>query len=607
MSEPKLNIKEETSAKKTRSPPKKAKVEQSVPKKKKLKTDADKAAEKAQHLRFGKAELTPDELSRLSKAQKREMYAAHAARSAAHHEVDQYEDDNVGTQALSEGEKAAGNVRDISKSRYARKLKRKAKMQGKKGARNAKSSVQKPTAAQDTGASGTGEGGSNWLSRWRQKQDIRQSYYAAARSGTAAQTAGGKAASNGASAARSGVEQAVEKGKTAVSTAVKGLVNAAKGNAHVLVIVGVFLLLVLMVMSGFSSCGILFSGGTQVSGQTIYSAEDRDIWGAEQDYKKLEKELDKKIKRTPTDHPGYNEYQYHLDPIEHDPWQLTSFLTTLYLRENGAGVGFATYNKVTGEPLESGQISEKNLPPDGQNTIPAARNWYLFELSDDDRKAIQQESVKILENIPQAGIGRRRIWEPETLPKDIRLINSHYDDLYRIPDGGVVQVDYPDGRSFTARLEHLDDYHFDMGGLGNVFHICQFAEVMERNHADFYPEIQTQDEQAAWELGGKGYLAIQSCEDGWDYTLYHSDYSVMDGGQLDAPELTIQEAREQILEAHHMEKGRRLLQDYDAVMDKVAEAEELSADHRPSTLEKLAELASDTSAPKSSARSAPEL
>ena len=81
----------------------------------------------------------------------------------------------------------------------------------------------------------------------------------------------------------------------------------------------------------------------------------------------------------------------------------------------------------------------------------------------------------------------------------------------------------------------------------------------------------------------------------------------MDGGQLDAPELTIQEAREQILEAHHMEKGRRLLQDYDAVMDKVAEAEELSADHRPSTLEKLAELASDMSAPKSSAHSAPEL
>ena len=105
MSNPKLNIKEESSAKKTRSPPKKARVEQSVPRKKKLKTDADKAAERAQHLRFGKAELTPDELSRLSKAQKREMYAAHAARSVVHRGFDQHKDDNVGTQALSEGEK----------------------------------------------------------------------------------------------------------------------------------------------------------------------------------------------------------------------------------------------------------------------------------------------------------------------------------------------------------------------------------------------------------------------------------------------------------------------------------------------------------------------
>ena len=330
MSNPKLNPKEESSAKKTRSPPKKAKVEQSVPKKKKLKTDAEKTAEKAQHLRFGKAELTPDELSRLSKAQKREMYAAHTARSAVHREIDQYEDDNVGTQALSEGEKAAGNVRDISKSRYARKLKKKAKMQGKKGAKTAKSSAQKPTAAQDVGASSTGEGGSNWLSRWRQKQDIRQSYYAAAHSGTAAQTAGGKTVSNGTTAAKSGMEQIIDKGRSVVSTAVNGIANFAKSNAHVLVIVGVFLLLLLLVMSAFSSCSILFSGTTQVSGQTIYTAEDRDIKGAETDYKKLEKDLDKKIKRTPTDHPGYDEYQYHLDEITHDPWQLTSFLTTLY-------------------------------------------------------------------------------------------------------------------------------------------------------------------------------------------------------------------------------------------------------------------------------------
>ncbi len=262
----------------------------------------------------------------------------------------------------------------------------------------------------------------------------------------------------------------------------------------------------------------------------------------------------------------------------------------LHLRENDMGVGFATYKRFTGEPLESGQISKMNLPPDGRNAIPAARNWYLFELSDDDRKAIQLESVQILENIPQAGIGRRRIWKPETIPPDVRLINSHYDDIYRIPDGGVIQIDFGDGSSFTARVKHLDDYHFDLGGLGDVYHICQFAEIMERNGTTAYPEIQTQDNQGAWKLGSKGYLAIQSTDEGWDYTIYNNDYSIMDGGQVDAPELTIQEVREQILEAHHMEKGQRTLQDYDLVMDKAAEAEELGLSNKPSTLEKLAEL-----------------
>ena len=230
----------------------------------------------------------------------------------------------------------------------------------------------------------------------------------------------------------------------------------------------------------------------------------------------------------------------------------------LHLRENGAGVGFATYDCANGAPLESGQISKQNLPPDGRNAIPAARNWYLIELSSDDRKAIQEVSLQHLDTIPQSGVRRRRIWDDPTIPRDdVRLINSHYDDLYRVPNHGVIQVDRSDGSSYTARVEHLDDYHFDLGEYGNVYHICQFGEMLERTGSTAYPEIQTQDEQGAWELGGKGYLTIQSCEDGWDYTLYHSDYSVIDGGQIDAPELTVQEVREQILEAHHMEKGRR--------------------------------------------------
>ena len=330
----KLKLDENKERTAIRSPPKKSKAEQSQPPKQKLKLDADKAAEKSQHLRFGRADITPDEASRMTKQQKRAMYAAAAARSVVHQEVDQYEDDNVGTQALNEGMKSEEVLHNFSRPRYYRKLKKKAKLHGKK-APASKSSVfglNKSETAEDSGRAVSSEGGSNWFSRWWQKRDIQKRYYAAAHSsGTTAQTAGGqKAASGGAPAAKSGMEQVIDKGKSVVSTAVNGISNFVKSNAHVLWIVGVFLLLLMLVMSAFSSCSILFSGTTQVSGQTIYTAEDRDIKGAEADYKKLEEALEKKIKRTPQEHPGYDEYQYHLDEITHDPWQLTSFLSTLY-------------------------------------------------------------------------------------------------------------------------------------------------------------------------------------------------------------------------------------------------------------------------------------
>ena len=69
--QPKLKFEEDKERTATRSPPKKSKVEQSVPKKQKLKQDADKAAEKSQHLRFGKAEITPDEASFIDQCRNR--------------------------------------------------------------------------------------------------------------------------------------------------------------------------------------------------------------------------------------------------------------------------------------------------------------------------------------------------------------------------------------------------------------------------------------------------------------------------------------------------------------------------------------------------------
>ena len=141
--QPKLRFEEEKERTAKRPPsPKKSKVEQSVPKKQKLKQDADKAAEKSQHLRFGKAEITPDEASRMTKQQKRVMYAAAAARSAAHREIDQYEDDNVGHQALKRGRKRQKKCQRFFKESLCQEAEKESQDAGqRKGAKTAKSSA----------------------------------------------------------------------------------------------------------------------------------------------------------------------------------------------------------------------------------------------------------------------------------------------------------------------------------------------------------------------------------------------------------------------------------------------------------------------------------
>ena len=154
----------------------------------------------------------------------------------------------------------------------------------------------------------------------------------------------------------------------------------------------------------------------------------------------------------------------------------------------------------------------------------------------------------------------------------IRFINSSYDTLFRIPDGGTVEVQFPD-RKFSAKCEYIDDYHTLVGD--SVFHICEFAEMVEHQHGSVRPEPEITEDQAAWQLGHREYLALQRTDSGFDYTIYSKNFALMDGGQLDAPELTMKQAREQILEMHGLVWRNRRAVPFDEVMEK-AEAVQAS-------------------------------
>lgn len=73
--------------------------------------------------------------------------------------------------------------------------------------------------------------------------------------------------------------------------------------------------------------------------------------------------------------------------------------------------------------------------------------------------------------------------------KGIRFIDSRYNRLFRIADGGMIKLEYPDGKSDISVCRFIDEYHTEIGN--NLFHICEFAECMEKNNIKYTPVIPT--------------------------------------------------------------------------------------------------------------------
>ena len=218
------------------------------------------------------------------------------------------QDNNSGVEAahFTEGS-AEGAARAGSRFQYGRKLRQYKKLERleKKADKDAVDSIFAERMKSDPQA------GSNFFSRWRQKQAIKKEY-AAAKAGAAAaeNTAAGTAK------AAQGTASITEKAFQFVQS-----------HSHIIIGIAAVGLLVLVIAGSVSSCSVLINGGGNVVLGTSYTAEDEDLKGVETDYTKLEDKLRKQIDRIETDHPGYDEYRYNLEEIGHNPYELASLLT----------------------------------------------------------------------------------------------------------------------------------------------------------------------------------------------------------------------------------------------------------------------------------------
>ena len=235
--------------------------------------------------------------------------AADALSAKAHQSVrNADQDNNSGVEAahFTEGS-AEGAARAGSRFQYGRKLRQYKKLERleKKADKDAVNSIFAERMKSDPQA------GSNFFSRWRQKQAIKKEY-AAAKAGAAAaeNTAAGTAK------AAQGTASMTEKAFLFVQS-----------HSHIIIGIAAVGLLVLVIAGSVSSCSVLINGGGNVVLGTSYTAEDEDLKGVETDYTKLEDKLRKQIDRIETDHPGYDEYRYNLAEIGHNPYELASLLT----------------------------------------------------------------------------------------------------------------------------------------------------------------------------------------------------------------------------------------------------------------------------------------
>lgn len=235
--------------------------------------------------------------------------AADALSAKAHQSVrNADQDNNSGVEAahFTEGS-AEGAARAGSRFQYGRKLRQYKKLERleKKADKDAVESIFAERMKSDPQA------GSNFFSRWRQKQAIKKEY-AAAKAGAAAaeNTAAGTA-----------------KAAQGTASMTERAFQFVQSHSHIIIGIAAVGLLVLVIVGSVSSCSVLINGGGNVVLGTSYTAEDEDLKGAETDYTKLEDKLRKQIDRIETDHPGYDEYRYNLAEIGHNPYELASLLT----------------------------------------------------------------------------------------------------------------------------------------------------------------------------------------------------------------------------------------------------------------------------------------
>lgn len=247
------------------------------------------------------------------------------ASMAAHAKVREVEDENAGVKGAHKTEtmaelsvRAAARSYNRKRQQYRNRLRDEPLYSDKNRQRTSEKPNQSGNGGTHTDKDNTHMSGTKTdTKKLQQKTQIKREYQLAARS----KAKGGTSAAS--KSAKKAVGNKVDKAKELVKTFLRN----NKGLFYVLAGLGV---LFVLMMVGLGSCSSMIAGTSTPIITTTYPSSDEEIYAVEDAYIALEEALNRQINRMERTYPGYDEYNYQMDEISHNPYHLISYLSVKY-------------------------------------------------------------------------------------------------------------------------------------------------------------------------------------------------------------------------------------------------------------------------------------
>ena len=137
---------------------------------------------------------------------------------------------------------------------------------------------------------------------------------------------------------------------------------------------------------------------------------------------------------------------------------------------------------------------------------------------------------------------------------------------------------FDDASMYMSRFDTL----YEQGKMDYLMPTASQKHIVEDIPFEIWDNLYfslNEPEQMAFAVKDK-FVSIQTCTEGYDYSIYHADYSLFDGGVYDNPDVSIHVALRDIIEDFGVKRSELVPVDYDELTEKAEVVEQAKIEEK---------------------------